>query len=467
MAADPIREGSDPQVRVAAAFTHELFEEHARMVYGLCRALLRDPDDADDATQATFVAAYQSLLGGSEVREPAAWLAAIARNECTTRAQARMREPLPLIEADLGHTGGPESELERQALVAELQQAIATLPEKQREVVVLRDLYGLHYAEVGAALGISVAAVESLLFRARRSLRVSLKPLASGALTVPVAVREGVAQALPALSSIGAGGGATTGVVGLGLLAKVAGGPAVMKAAAGIAAAVAAGSIAVAGVEHRATHGPARAQHTAAAPAATASPALRQDDVTVTAAPAGPAHARSAGSVPGIRRSPVEPVAQVSGATSGAAGAGNVTPGSASDPTVSGSPSGKESGSGTSSGTGSGGSEEHAQQDDDAVAPPRSPNSGPRAGEHDSEESADGSGSSGESGPHDAAETDDSGPGDSGPSTGPGSGEADERSESSGSSRGESHHDGDGDGDHADDDDSHGGLDDDSVAPAL
>jgi hypothetical protein len=91
-----------------------------------------------------------------------------------------MREPLPLLESDLGHADGPETELERQALIAELQQAIATLPEKQREAVVLRDLYGLHYTEVGAALGISVASVESLLFRARRSLRVSLKPLASG-----------------------------------------------------------------------------------------------------------------------------------------------------------------------------------------------------------------------------------------------------------------------------------------------
>ncbi len=122
MAADPIRDGSDPQVRVAAAYTHELFEEHARMVYGLCRALLRDPDDADDATQATFIAAYKSLLAGNRVREPGAWLATIARNECTARARARMREPLPLLDADLGHSEGPESELERQALVAELQQ---------------------------------------------------------------------------------------------------------------------------------------------------------------------------------------------------------------------------------------------------------------------------------------------------------------------------------------------------------
>ena len=250
MAVDPIRGAGDPQLRVAGAQTHALFEQHARMIYGLCRALLRDPDDADDATQATFISAYRSLLGGSDVREPAAWLATIARNECASRAQARMREPLPLLDADLGHTQGPEVELERKAVVAELQRAIAGLPDKQREVVVLRDLYGLHYTEVGAALGMSVAAVESLLFRARRSLRISLKPLAGGALTVPIAVREGIAQALPAFTPAGAaGGGAASGAVGLGLFAKLAGGPAAVKAAAGVAAAIAAGSIAVAGVE--------------------------------------------------------------------------------------------------------------------------------------------------------------------------------------------------------------------------
>ena len=221
------------------------------MVYGLCRTLLRDPDDADDATQSTFISAYRSLLGGSQVREPAAWLATIARNECAARAHARMREPLPLLDADLGHTQGPEAELERKAVVEELQQAISQLPEKQREAVVLRDLYGLHYTEVGAALGMSVASVESLLFRARRSLRVSLKPLAGGALVVPVAVREGIAQALPGFTTAGAaGGGAASGAVGLGLLAKFSGVPVALKVAVGVMAVTATGSVAVVGAGH-------------------------------------------------------------------------------------------------------------------------------------------------------------------------------------------------------------------------
>jgi RNA polymerase sigma factor (sigma-70 family) len=237
-------------VRVAGARVHSLFEEHARMVYGLCRTLLRDAREADDATQSAFVSAYRALLGGTQPREPAAWLATIARNECAARARARMREPLPLAETQIPHTPGPEAELERLNTVDELRAAIAGLPEKQREAVVLRDLYGLRYDEVGAALGMSVASVESLLFRARRRLRCSLKPLATGVLTVPLAVREGIAQAIPGFGTAAAPGGIGVSAAGAGLLAKLAGGPAAAKLAAGIAAAVAAGSVAMAKVEH-------------------------------------------------------------------------------------------------------------------------------------------------------------------------------------------------------------------------
>jgi RNA polymerase sigma factor (sigma-70 family) len=300
VAVDPTRISGDPQLRVAGVRVHTLFEQHSRMVYGLCRALLRNPHDAEDATQATYVSAYTALLGGTSPREPAAWLATIARNECAGRARARMREPLPLLDAEIADAQGPEAELERKARVTELQEAIADLPEKQREAVVLRDLYGLHYSEVGAALGMSVASVESLLFRARRRRRVSLKPLASGALTVPVAVQEGVAQAIPSFAAAGAaGGGATSGAVGVGLLAKLFAGPAAVKIAVGVAGAVAAGSIAVAGAEHAdrvRLHAPKHASAVpTAAPEATAEAAF----VGVPAGPAAGANPRGEDSTSG------------------------------------------------------------------------------------------------------------------------------------------------------------------------
>ncbi|HJX46566.1 MAG TPA: sigma-70 family RNA polymerase sigma factor, partial [Gaiellaceae bacterium] len=81
-----------PDHGAAAARTEELYRDHGRLVGGLCRALLRDRAEAEDATQQVFLAAHRSLLNGTSPREPAAWLATIARNECWARGRARMRE---------------------------------------------------------------------------------------------------------------------------------------------------------------------------------------------------------------------------------------------------------------------------------------------------------------------------------------------------------------------------------------
>jgi RNA polymerase sigma factor (sigma-70 family) len=227
-----------------------LFDEHGRMILGLCRFLLRDADEADDATQQTFLSAYRSLLSGTEPRNPAQWLAEIARNECRGRIAARMREPLPLaptVEAS-GHD--PADAADQTELIDELKAAIAELPERQREAVVLRDFYGLSYREVATAMTVSVPVVESLLFRARRRLdrRLGTLPrLAQGALAVPLALRDELARAIPgfdaAAASLGitGGGAAATGVV-----AKLAAMPATAKvASATTVAAVAVGGAAV------------------------------------------------------------------------------------------------------------------------------------------------------------------------------------------------------------------------------
>lgn len=252
LASDPIRRAGGPREQAAGERVGAFFEAHGRMVYGLCRLLLRDPVEADDATQATFLSAYRALLGGGDVRDPAAWLATIARNECRARERARMRDPLPLLDGDLGLAAAPHEELNRQLAGEQIRQAIAELPDRQREAVVLRDLYGMQADEVGAALGLSRASVESLLFRGRRRLRVRLKPLAGGALAVPVAVRDGIAQALPGFGTSGAGaealaGGVTAGAAGGGLLAKIAAAPIAAKLTAAAVAVGAAGTVTVVG----------------------------------------------------------------------------------------------------------------------------------------------------------------------------------------------------------------------------
>ena len=210
-----------------------LFEEHGRMVYGLCRVLLRDGDEAEDAAQQVFLSAHRSMLGGTEPREPSAWLAAIARNECHGRIRARMATPLTLVVdvrdavgADLEQVAGQHAEVE--ALCA----ALAELPKQQREAIVLREFYGLSYEEVRTALGVTDGAVESLLFRARKRLQAELQParVASGAFALPLALRDSIAAAVPGFSAASSGGGLAK-LASLPLFAKLAGAAATLTAA--------------------------------------------------------------------------------------------------------------------------------------------------------------------------------------------------------------------------------------------
>jgi RNA polymerase sigma-70 factor (ECF subfamily) len=154
----------------------DLFARHGRTVEGLCRGLLRDRAEAEDAAQQTFLSAYRALIGGTEPREPAAWLAAIARNECLARIRARMREPLPVEELEAEETrADPLGEALRRADLAAFWAAVGELPKQQRDALLLREFGGLSYDELAVALGVSGPAIESLLFRARTRMRAQLK----------------------------------------------------------------------------------------------------------------------------------------------------------------------------------------------------------------------------------------------------------------------------------------------------
>jgi RNA polymerase sigma factor (sigma-70 family) len=165
-----------PDPGAARARTEELYALHHRVVLALCRALLRDRAEAEDAAQQTFLSAHRALVNGSEPRESAAWLATIARNECWARIRSRMREPLPSADLDQEQSlSDPVAEAIRRADLAALWQAIRELPPQQREALLLREFGGLSYEELGAALAVSTPAVESLLFRARAGLRTRLR----------------------------------------------------------------------------------------------------------------------------------------------------------------------------------------------------------------------------------------------------------------------------------------------------
>lgn len=232
--------------RVAA-----LFEEHGRMVYGVCRLILRDPVEAEDAAQQSFFSAYRGLLAGQEPREPSAWLGTIARNECRSRLRAQRTEPLSLV--GMAARDDTQRDAGRRAEIEALCSALAELPKQQRDAIVLREFYGLSYAEVAAALGLTGAAVESLIFRSRKRLQEQLRPVraALGALTLPLTLRDSLAQTLP-----GFGGTTASAGAGAAVLTKVGSAPLAAKLTAATLAVGAAGTIA--GVE---THVSQRQRH--------------------------------------------------------------------------------------------------------------------------------------------------------------------------------------------------------------
>jgi RNA polymerase sigma factor (sigma-70 family) len=219
---------SEPQPRgrsgngAAAARTEQLFAQYGRTVNGLCRALLRDRAEAEDAAQQTFLSAHRALMNGSNPREPAAWLATIARNECWSRIRTRMREPLAAEEVGaVSSANDPLNEAIRRADLRALWLAIEELPHKQRDALLLREFGGMSYGELAAALAVSGSAVESLLFRARDGLRGKLRAI-YGAITG--------ASWLEAIVRIAVGGGApvATKVAVLGLGAAAVGSGAVV-----------------------------------------------------------------------------------------------------------------------------------------------------------------------------------------------------------------------------------------------
>jgi RNA polymerase sigma-70 factor, ECF subfamily len=192
----------------------QLYKEHAREVYQYALALLTNPADAEDATQTAFLNAYRAYERGERPHKPHNWLIAITHNVCRMRWRQAGSRPR---EVALEEAPEPAALQHERANLDEVLKALAGLSFNQRSALVMRELEGRSYQEIAGVLGISVGAVEALLFRARR--RLKLHRSAIGVLTtVP----------LPgSLTSFlgGAGGGAVaagSAAVGADLVLKAA-----------------------------------------------------------------------------------------------------------------------------------------------------------------------------------------------------------------------------------------------------
>jgi RNA polymerase sigma factor (sigma-70 family) len=152
-----------------------LYERHADRVFGFCRRRLRSQQEAEDAVQTTFLQAFRALQRGVVPVSEQAWLFKIAENVCLSvhRSNGR-RSERELADGASAIDTAPARESSADALVG-LEEALAAIPPRQRDVFVLRELRGLSYREIASRLDLSVTSVEMLVFRARRSLARALE----------------------------------------------------------------------------------------------------------------------------------------------------------------------------------------------------------------------------------------------------------------------------------------------------
>jgi RNA polymerase sigma factor (sigma-70 family) len=150
--------------------TRVLYERHGQRVFTFCLSRLRNREEAQDATQTTFMYAMRSIERGVVPEFELAWLLKIAFNAC--RALRRSAGTRPTAMGDAAEIGDPAAEdaAANQERLNGLREALATLPETQRHAILLREWQGLSYADIAHELNLSVSAVETLLFRARRNL---------------------------------------------------------------------------------------------------------------------------------------------------------------------------------------------------------------------------------------------------------------------------------------------------------
>ena len=149
-----------------------LYKKHAGDVYRYALVVLRNQADAEDVTQTTFLNAYRALERGEQPRSPQNWLIAIAHNVCRQRFRQSQRRP---NEVELNEELAEAVVDEDRISAEDIRRALGHVAFSQRAALVMRELEGRSYQEIAEILGVSVSAVETLIFRARRALREQLE----------------------------------------------------------------------------------------------------------------------------------------------------------------------------------------------------------------------------------------------------------------------------------------------------
>jgi RNA polymerase sigma-70 factor (ECF subfamily) len=210
-----------------SAQTARLFEAHAPRVLAYCQRRLGSRPEAEDAAQTVFLYAHRALGRGVVPESEEAWLLAIAKNICRWQQRtASRRGPAP-AELDPDVTPIHRDDEETLEINKQLQEALATVPERQRKALLLREWRGLSCPEIAEVLELSAPATHALLTRARRSvaralsaagrrpvLGLDLAPLASHLRALLAGTAAKTAATAVVVAGLGVGGVAVERAVG-------------------------------------------------------------------------------------------------------------------------------------------------------------------------------------------------------------------------------------------------------------
>jgi RNA polymerase sigma factor (sigma-70 family) len=189
----------------------ELYERYGRRIVSYVFGMVGDHGRAEDVTQEVFISALRRMR---ETDRPIAfkpWIYEIARNACIDefRRARRVREvPLTTDDDDPGEadrrlasrSDSPDATFERRQQLDDLRGAFRGLSDNHHKLIVMRELEGLSYDEIGKRMGMTRPIVESTLFRARRRLNDEYQEIASGRRCEQVhAVIEGGAKSVSSL----------------------------------------------------------------------------------------------------------------------------------------------------------------------------------------------------------------------------------------------------------------------------
>jgi RNA polymerase sigma factor (sigma-70 family) len=168
----------------------ELYSRYGRRIVSYVFGMLGDHGRAEDVAQEVFISALRRMRATERPIAFKPWIYEIARNACIDEfRRTRRAQEVPLDSSDEperpdrrleSRMGSPDAAFERRQQLDDLRGAFRGLSESHHKIIVLRELEGLSYTEIGRRLGMTRPVVESTLFRARRRLGAEYEEIASG-----------------------------------------------------------------------------------------------------------------------------------------------------------------------------------------------------------------------------------------------------------------------------------------------